>query len=313
MNGGFETGIQFWRGDGKIVTLQDGNKVCQVEASKQRVRMVSQEFQMPQRQVEILFRARSINYKGPGLRISMHVQGGGSLLWDRPFAEDGEWKDYKLSYTRDGANERRQLVIGAHTGSGLIQIDNVEVREPTTVVTENIPAKPLPSPVRPPSAGPPPAPAAPLQITPQPAAGAPFTSLGQVVDSAPQPLLRKLKESPTNPETVAALNEYFTKNVLGRHASIKGSVKATQEIIGQSNKFRVNYLERCVGPNAADIQRCWFWAYFDQDAPTTYLSLHEGSEVTVSGNIDHCEAKIPPGGDFVRLNVNLTNSKIEPH
>src|SRR3954466_1439969 len=67
INGGFEAGMQIWKGDGKIVLLPEGNRVCEIEASKSRMKDIKQEFHMKQlQQVEIIFRARSIKYNGPG-------------------------------------------------------------------------------------------------------------------------------------------------------------------------------------------------------------------------------------------------------
>jgi hypothetical protein len=170
-NSSFENGVQFWKGDGKVVTLQPQNlKVYEIEASKSRLKEVSQEFELNElKQVQIVFRARSVNYKGAGLRISVHVKGGGSLLWTRQLPEDGSWADIKLDYLTTNAKEdRRELIIAAHLGTGEVQIDDVEVREPTTIApaatTATTPAtKPPPTPAAvpaPPATGPVPTPAA---------------------------------------------------------------------------------------------------------------------------------------------------------
>ena len=37
LNGGFEAGKQYWRGDGKVVTLRDGNKVGEMESDDRRL------------------------------------------------------------------------------------------------------------------------------------------------------------------------------------------------------------------------------------------------------------------------------------
>src|SRR5687767_14763258 len=38
MNGGFEAGIQFWKGDGKVVRLPEGNRVGEIEAARNRMK-----------------------------------------------------------------------------------------------------------------------------------------------------------------------------------------------------------------------------------------------------------------------------------
>ncbi len=131
LNGGFEAGIQFWKGDGKIVTLADGNKIFEVAASKSRMKDLSQDFKMGELQeVEIVFRARSLNYNGPGIRIAVRVPGGGSMLFNKRLPEDGSWADVQVRYTRTTAREdRRTLIISTLLGAGEVQIDNVEVRE----------------------------------------------------------------------------------------------------------------------------------------------------------------------------------------
>ena len=132
-NGSFEAGMQIWKGDGKIVLLPEGNRVCEIEASKSRLKEIKQEFRMKQlQQVEVLFRARSLKYSAPELRISIHQPTGGSIIYNRPLPADGSWKDFRLVYTRAGAgSDLRELIIATMVGTGQVQVDDVEA-----VVTE---------------------------------------------------------------------------------------------------------------------------------------------------------------------------------
>lgn len=161
MNGAFEAGNQYWKGDGKVVTLPEGNKVYQLEAASNRLRTMSQDFRMHGlKEVQIVFRARNVKYTGKSLRISVHRPGGGSVLFDRDLPDDGSWKDFHINYAQTKVEEERRLVIAVHEGSGAVQIDNVEVRDPAEPAKPPPPATPTvartaPTPTPPPQPTPP--------------------------------------------------------------------------------------------------------------------------------------------------------------
>jgi len=317
-NGGFEAGMQIWRGDGKIILLPEGNRVCEIEASKSRMKDVKQEFHMKQlQQVEVIFRARSLNYTGPGLRISIHQNGGGSLIWNRQLPADGSWGQFHIVYTRAGGNvDARELNIATLIGTGKVQIDDVEVREPGKVV-ENQP----PQPVTPPPAGTPlpetrpsvpPAVARP-SAPPTPAVSAPslpagaFGSLADVLKSVPPDSLKKLQNPATVEAGIIEINQYLASNAKGKPAQFRVKIATAEPVAEKRNKFRVRMVDAPVSNESGDDVNGRLWAYFPEGSVPPEGKAAVGSEIVVSGVIGRCDIN---NKGHLQLNIDLQSSKL---
>ena len=101
--------------------------MAQIDANQIRIRGITQDYQMGALvKAEIVLRARSVGYQGPGLRITVHAPGGKSVHWTKELPADGSWTDVKVDYIRTGNHNRWEFTLAAHMGTGSIQIDNVE-------------------------------------------------------------------------------------------------------------------------------------------------------------------------------------------
>ena len=125
-NGDFEKGKQFWRGDGKVVVLPEGGKVLELKADDRYNDQVTQDFDMGKAQkLEITMRIRGLDYKGNGLRVSIHQQGGGSMIYNGNVS--GDWTNGKWTYNRNSTTDKFQLVLSPFPGSGAIQVDDIKI------------------------------------------------------------------------------------------------------------------------------------------------------------------------------------------
>jgi hypothetical protein len=338
-NGGFEGGLQFWRGDGRIVLQPNGNRVCEIEASKNRMKDVKQEFHLRDlQQVEVIFHARGIKYTGPGIRISIHQFGSGSVFWEKALPEDGSWGDFRILYTRTKANpDLRELNIAALLGTGLVQIDDVEVREPGKVA-ERLPPRPdaatLPTapapfaatpapevkrlppvamakPIAPiaPIATPAPAPHLQAPTVPQAVPPGGFGSLEQIFQSAPAAAVDKLKDEATRQAGAAELNDYFSNNVKGRPARFRIKIDETRPEVSTPTAYLVHVSDvpATTWDGSAKLT-AWLWVRFSEEPEGVLEKLSKGSESIVSGVISRC--LIGKGGK-VHLDVDFVQSKIE--
>jgi hypothetical protein len=323
-NGGFEAGMQIWKGDGKIILLPDGNRVCEIEASKSRLKEIKQEFRMKQlQQVEVLFRARSLKYSAPELRISIHQPTGGSLIYNRPLPADGSWKDFRLLYTRAGpGSDLRELIIATMVGTGQVQIDNVEVREPSQLAGNQpseptappaatpVPATPPPmamlKPPSPPVLTPAATPSAKSQPPSMPAGT--FISLEAIVNSAPADTLKKLENEATYADGVSELDAYFTNNVKGKPARFHVGIDETRPGESKPNRFLIHVTDRPVTSWNGIPLTSWMWIRFTEEAPVIGDKLNKGSDLIISGVITRC--LVGKGGRF-HLDVDFGQSKLE--
>jgi hypothetical protein len=326
-NGAFEAGIQDWKGDGRIVMEHDGNRVCEIEASKARMKEIHQEFHMKQlQQVEVVFRARSIDYKGPGIRISVHQPGSGSVFWTKELPEDGSWRDFHIKYTRTTANvDLRDLVIATLIGVGKIQIDDVEVREPSKMADNepSLPPEPAPAPtpkpapplafVKPTPAPAPLAPAPPAVIprpstsTPQPVPPGTVASLVQIINSTPASILLKLQDAATLDAGATEANQYFARNVKGQPAQLHLSIDKVDQRNSSRNKFLIHVTDRLATTWDGNRLAAWMWLTFPEDSTPSEDKIASGSEITVSGVVSRCE--VGKTG-HLHLNLDLVQSKL---
>jgi len=328
-NGGFEAGIQFWNGDGKIVLEHDGNRVCEIDASKTRMKEIHQEFHLKQlQQVEILFRARSIDYQGPGIRAVVHLHGKGSVFWVKELPEDGSWRNFRITYTRTTANvDLRELVIETLLGTGKIQIDDIEVREPSKMA-DNEPSQP-PEPVRTPTPKPaaplafvkplptpaPPAPAPPAAVsrpsTPAPEPVPPGTvgSLEQIITSTPADIQLKLQDAATLDEGATEFNQHSAESFKGHPALLHLSIDQVDKPHWTPHRFLIHVTDRRATTWNGNRLGAWMWLTFPEDSTPSEDKLATGSEITVSGVVSRCE--VGKAG-HLHLNLDLVQSKLLP-
>lgn len=320
VNGSFEAGMQIWKGDGKIILLPDGNRVCEIEASKSRMKDIKQEFHMKQlQQVEVIFRARSLNYTGPGLRISIHQNASGSLIWNKQLPEDGSWGEFHIVYTRAGGSvDARELNIATLIGTGKVQIDDVEVREPSKVV-ENQPPQPVvpppaatpmpetkpatPAPVSRPAAPPP----LPLAASASPLPPGTFGSLADVLKSAPSDSLKKLQDPATVEAGITEINQYLLQNAKGKPAQFHVKIAVAEPVAEKRNKFRVRMKDAPITAGGLGDINGRLWAYFPGESVPPEGKAAVGSEIVVSGTIGRCDMN---NKGHLQLNIDLQNSKL---
>jgi hypothetical protein len=172
-NGDFATGKQFWRGDGTVTTLPDGNKVLEMNSTLRNQSEVHQDIRMGTlAEVEVKFRARFLGGKGQ-MRARLVRKSGGSTLFGFDLPPDGVWRDISFKYQLERAGDDRSLLIETLPYKGKLQIDDVWAGEPGThvsvrpMVATTTPVKPTtPVPVPPVPA---PAPAPMPAVSPKPA------------------------------------------------------------------------------------------------------------------------------------------------
>jgi hypothetical protein len=324
-NGGFEAGMQIWKGDGKIVLLPEGNRVCAIEASKSRMKEIKQEFHLKQlQQVEVVFRARSMKYTGPGLRISIHQVGGGSMIWNKQLAEDGSWREYRILYTRASANgDARELNIATLLGTGIVQIDDVEAREPSKVA-ENQPPEPAPPAATPtPTSKPlppvaivkPPAPPIPsVQSKPVPPPAQPnvppgtFGSLEEIMKAIPGDMIRKLQTAETTDASIAEINDFLKQNVKNKPAQLRIHIAAGETPPNGANKYRIRAIDQPAMTWNGGGANGHVWVYFPESNVPPESKVALGTDIIVSGLLGRCDIT---NKGRIQLNVDLEKSKLE--
>ena len=153
-NGDFTTGKQFWRGEGTVVTLPDGNKVLEMSSTTRQQSQAYQEIKMGTLvEVEVKFRARFIGGKGQ-MRARLVRKTGGSTLFAFDLPPDAVWRDISFKHQRESVDDERSLMIETLPYKGKLQIDDVWAGEPGThtsarpmvaTSTPERPSKPMPT------------------------------------------------------------------------------------------------------------------------------------------------------------------------
>jgi len=131
-NGDFTTGKQFWRGDGTVITLPDGNKVLEMNSTTRQQSEAYQDLKIGALvEVEVKFRARFIGEKGQ-MRARLVRKSGGSTLFAFELPTDGSWRDISFKHQRDSVEDGQTLLIETLPYKGKLQIDDVWAGEPGT-------------------------------------------------------------------------------------------------------------------------------------------------------------------------------------
>ncbi len=155
-NGDFTTGKQFWRGDGTVTTLQDGNKVLEMNSTTREQSEAYQDIKLGSIvEVEVKFRARFNGEKGQ-MRARLVRKSGGSTLFAFDLPTDGSWRDISFKHQRDSVDDGLSLLIETLPYKGKLQIDDIWAGEPGThtsvrpiaaTSTPEKPAMPVPVPM----------------------------------------------------------------------------------------------------------------------------------------------------------------------
>jgi hypothetical protein len=127
-NGGFESGKQYWRGDGKVVNAAEGGKVCELKATERYVDAITQDIDIGKNErVLLTLRLRGVNYRGAGLRVAFQRRGGGSTFMTYEVPSDGSWKEIRWNFARNSQDTKFTLVLSSSVGAGVIQVDDVKL------------------------------------------------------------------------------------------------------------------------------------------------------------------------------------------
>ncbi len=125
-NGNFEAGKQYWKGDGKVITLEDGNRAGQIIGDDRTLQHLKIEFEMGDLQVlEIRFRARYVGGGGGQMKLKIESRGRGAILHTRDLPDDGSWRDFKITYNKKPGVPKFDAVFQALKNKGVLQIDDV--------------------------------------------------------------------------------------------------------------------------------------------------------------------------------------------
>jgi hypothetical protein len=309
-NGDFTTGKQFWRGDGTVVTLPDGNKVIEMASNPRRQDQVYQDIEMGTlTQVEVKFRARFIGGKGQ-MRAKLMKKNGGSTLFAFDLPPDGEWRDISFKHVRENQRDERSLVLETLPYEGKLQIDDVWSGEPGTHTSER-PMVPTTAPPKPPAAVPMPAlpTPAPIPETPTPiitASPSAGFALDKVLEMLPAPSRSKLMAAKLAQGTFEEVNAIFAADF--KNKQIQASFVVAKVEKPEGKRLRILAANGVLSGQYPALKHM-FWTYFDEGTePSPTQMPSEGDMVTVSGTITRCDlVTLPIGGRFC---VDLHHSRL---
>lgn len=304
-NGDFTTGKQFWRGDGTVVTLPDGNKVIEMVSNPRRQDQVYQEIEMGTlTQVEVRFRARFIGGKGQ-MRAKLMKKNGGSTLFAFDLPPDGEWRDISFKHVRENLRDERSLVLETLPYEGKLQIDDVWSGEPGTHTSERpmVPTSAPPKPTTPvtmPAVVP-----TPVAV---PAASPAGAALETVVDALPAAIRAKLMTPEITPAVVDEVNAYFATELIGKPLQVSLVVHTAELVPSGQNKLRLRASDGLLSGRHPGLRQHMLWAYFPAATAPDLSQLPMGAGVTIIGTISRCDVKSGPGG--ARLNLDLQSARL---
>jgi len=310
-NGDFFTGKQFWRGNGKIVTLPDGNKVLELTSNTRDIDSAYQELKLGTLpEVEVKFRARFLGDKGQ-MHARLLRSNGRSTYWTFTLPPDGAWRDVTFKYTRESLKDERTLSFETTSYVGKLQIDDVWAGEPGTHVSVRPMEKP---PVIQPAApglpiipGTVPGKPTIIPVTPAPAtAPRPSAELDRLLDALPENLRLPLNDSALPEETLAAINAWFAKEMLNKMVQMTFVIHTSEVVPNEPEKFRLRAADGLLSGKYALVRFQQFYAYLPSANATEIAKEPLGATVTLSARIGRCDLKQFPNG--VRLNVDVMDS-----
>jgi len=317
-NGDFTSGKQFWRGDGVVVTLPDGNKVIELTSSERRSNEISQEIEKGMLvALEVRFRARFIGGKAQ-MRAKLQKARGGSTLFAFELPPEGEWRDISFKHTPESLRDDRSLVLHTLPYDGKLQIDDVWVGEPGThpsvrpmVRTSPSPSMPVPAPPGPLVAPPPvvPVPMQQLQVAQAPVAvpAGVIGSVDAIINSIPVADMQEMLNSTTAQAGLQKVNDMFKSNMVNQPAQLVFEVNVS-EPTADDKGFRIRDRDVPASNSTDKVPRQMVWAYFKEHNRAELNALKAGDRVTISGRISRCDIMTTEKG--LRLNVDLRDSRI---
>jgi hypothetical protein len=304
-NGDFTTGKQFWRGDGTVVTLTDGNKVIEMVSNLRRQEQVYQDIEMGAlTQVEVKFRARFIGGKGQ-MRAKLMKKNGGSTLFAFDLPPDGEWRDISFKHVRENLRDERSLVLETLPYEGKLQIDDVWAGEPGTHTSVR-PMVPTSAPPKP--TAPVPIPAVVPTPSAAPAASPAGAALDTVVAALPAAIRAKLMTPEITPAVVDEVNAWFAAELKGKPLQVSLVVHTAELVPSGQNKLRLRASDGLLSARHPGLRQHMLWAYFPAATAPDLNQLPIGAAVTVIGTISRCDVKNGPGG--ARLNMDLQSARL---
>lgn len=135
----------------------------------------------------------------------------------------------------------------------------------------------------------------------------PIESLEDVLKGAPAPALRKVFEKPTDAKSLAEINQYFSRSVVGQKAVIETDIDLAEYTPGGRNAFRARAANAPVKWKDHTVERLNFFYFPDATKPPEG-AVKAGSKVKISGVVGKCEL-VNVGGKL-QLVFDLGESKL---
>ncbi len=130
LNCDFESGLNKWRGDGRLKDDEKGNKVCQLKKKGKRGAEITHKIELPGNLTfDIHYRVRAMpGSKNVKVRHSVRNPKGAGFV-TKDLKADGQWVDMKFSAKAAEGDRKSDRIIGIsfHEGEGIIQIDDIKV------------------------------------------------------------------------------------------------------------------------------------------------------------------------------------------
>lgn len=318
-NGDFQSGNQYWKGDGTVVTLPDGNRVGQIKASDRRFQMLEIEFELGElNEMEVRFQAR---YTGTNrkMRVKVETRGQGALMYSFDLPEDGSWMDCKFNHIRKPGVKKFDAVFQALLGEGTLQIDNVwggkpgTYKPPNATPATNPPPAPPPTP---PGMAPKPAVVAPAPLPPPqpisttPALPVPAGVMGSpaaIIDSVPAADLQEMLSPATAQGGLQKVNAFLKERYLRQPAQFEFVVDVA-EVKPDNLVFRIRDQAGGIETKNGQIPLRMIWAYFKDTSGFDPKAIKPGQRLTIGGTMSRCDFVIADKG--ARFCVDLANSRI---
>jgi len=130
LNCDFESGLNKWRGDGRLKDDEKGNKVCQLKKKGKRRAEITHKIELPGNLAfDIHYRVRAMpGSKKVRVRHSVRNPKGAGFV-TKDLNADGQWVDMKFSAKAAEGDRKSDRIIGIafYEGEGVIQIDDIKV------------------------------------------------------------------------------------------------------------------------------------------------------------------------------------------
>lgn len=126
----FESGLDGWRGDGRLVADETGNKVCQLKKTGKRKVEITQQVELEGDFIfEVHYRARALA-GGEKIEIRRSIRtSSGAGFSGHELIPDGKWvqKSFSAKAQEGERSAARIIAITFHEGEGVVQIDDIKV------------------------------------------------------------------------------------------------------------------------------------------------------------------------------------------